>query len=280
MDYRLVPYIKKYLHEGHSLQQIRQSLISQGIPDSDIKQAAIYAMDEGTKEIKKNTSVIWVIPLILLIICGAAYYFQDNIKTFATDTIGKLNQQQTLQQKEKQPEQQETQQNIQETNIQETCDMDCLIASADNCNTASTDFESKIDFFGMIISLKNQYNIRQGDKCTLHIKVLDSNIEFSQKLIDQSLANGITEKELSIQLEESRINQKANIGKEAICIFQNNTKLKEFLKKTKDGTFTGSASCTIKDNCTITENSNNCEFECTYDGDWLLGECTGTMFSG
>lgn len=53
MDYRLVPYIKKYLHEGHSLGQIRQSLLYQGVPDADIKQAAVYAMDEGVKEIKK-----------------------------------------------------------------------------------------------------------------------------------------------------------------------------------------------------------------------------------
>ncbi len=290
MDYRLVPYIKKYLHEGHSLQQIRQSLLNQGVPDADIKQAAVYAMDEGTKEIKKKNSAMWIIPvLLILMIGGAGYYFQDPIKIFAVDTISRFSGQQsgTEQQIEQQTEQQ-TMQGTQQNN-QGPCDMDCLIASAENCNAASTDFESRLDFFGMMISSKNQYTINPGNKCTLNIKVLDANIEFSQELRDQSLANGITEEELNLQLEESRRSQKLTVGKEGTCIFQDNAKLKEFLEKTKAGTFSGSATCQMKGDCSIIVNgdtttySEGCDdlsWECEYDGDWALGECTGTMFSG
>lgn len=276
MDYRLVPYIKKYLHEGHSLEQIRQSLLSQGIPDVDIKQAAIYAMDEGTSEIKNKTFALWIIPVILiLMIGGAGYYFQDPIKIFATDTISRFSGQQSA------PEQQgEEQQTIQQ-NMPESCDMECLVAAAENCKAASTEFESELDFFGMIISSKNQYTITSAERCSLNIKVLDTNIEFSQELRDKSIANGITEEELNMQLEESRKSQKLTIGKEGVCIFQDNSKLKEFLEKIRDGTFSGSATCTLKgEDCTITQNTNDCNLECEYSGDWTLGECKGTMFLG
>jgi hypothetical protein len=255
MDYRIVPYIKKYLHEGHSLEQIRQSLVYQGVPDSDIKQAAIYAMDEGVKEIKKNNVALWTVPIILiLIIAGAGYYFQNEIITFAKQTIEK-----SISTSPNSSAQQST----------ASCDMDCLIAVADTCSDASTEFNSEVDFFGMIIQSTNYYEIKPGERCGLYIKGIDGDIEFSQELKDRSLANGITEEELNLQLDESRKGVRANIGKEGICLFNDASKLKEFLEKTKAGTFSSEISCGLD-----TEGS-----KCTYGGDWALGECTGSMFS-
>lgn len=299
MDYRLVPYIKKYLHEGHSLAQIRQSLLSQGVSDADIKQAAIYAMDEGTKDIKKKSVAIWIVPIILiLLIGGAGYYFKDPITLLATDTMARFsgaanqqnNQATNEEQQTNQPSNQE-QQNIQGTqqNIQGTCDMDCLIAAAETCNSANTEFESELDFFGMIISSKNYYEIKTGQKCELYMKIIDGNIEFSQELREQSLANGITEEELNLQLQESRKSIKTTVGKEGICVFDDNAKLKEFLEKTKAGTFSGSATCKMAGDCSIIVNGNTTTYsegcddlswECTYTGDYALGKCTGSMFSG
>lgn len=294
MDYRLVPYIKKYLHEGHSLQQIRQSLLNQGVPDADIKQAALYAMDEGTKEIKKENSTMWIIPvLLILIIGGAGYYFQDPIKIFSVNTINRFSGQQSgieqqIEQQTKQQTMQETQQNNKGNN-KGLCDMNCLIASAENCNAASADFESRVDFFGMIIYSKNKYTITPGNKCTLNIKVLDADIEFSQEFKEQSLVNGITEEELTLQLEESRKSQKLTVGKEGVCVFDDTSKLKEFLEKTKEGTLSGSVTCQMREDCSIIINGNTTTYsegcddlnwECEYDGDWALGECTGSMFLG
>lgn len=264
MDYRLVPYIKKYLHEGHSLDQIRQSLLSQGIPDADIKQAAVYAMDEGGKEIKKKISFMWAIPVILiLLIIGAGYYFRDPINVFATETMDRFTQ------SGKEPAQDPQQGNTPQyaPNNAAVCDMDCLIASAENCQGANIDFDAEMDFFGMIISSTTHYELRPGNKCSLYIKSIDADIEFSQELRDHSLANGISEEELELQLQESRKNAKANMGKEGICVFDDTMKLKEFLEKTKAGTFDAEVSCSL-------------EGECTYGGDWELGKCTGTMFSG
>jgi len=278
MDYRLVPYIKKYLHEGHSLGQIRQSLLYEGVPDSDIKQAALYAMDEGVKEIKKNNVVLWVVPIVLiLIIGGAGFYFQDQIKVYVIDKLAELaappeKTDQRAESANTNTNQQPTADNQQsmQNNQQEPCDMDCLIAAAQACDSASTEFNSEVDFFGMIISSTSYYEIRPGARCELYIKGVDGTIEFSQELKEQSLANGITEEELNLQLEESRKGIRANIGKEGICLFDDTAKLKEFLEKTKSGSFSAEVSCSLD-----TEGS-----KCIYGGDWALGECTGSMFSG
>lgn len=147
--------------------------------------------------------------------------------------------------------------------------MDCLIAAAPACDSASTEFNSQVDFFGMIISSTSRYEIISGNRCELYIKVIDGNIEFSQELREQSLANGITEEELNLQLEESRKGVRANIGKEGKCLFDDTSKLKEFLEKTKSGSFSAEVSCSVE-----VEGS-----KCTYGGDWALGECTGSMFS-
>lgn len=261
MDYRLVPYIKKYLHEGHSLEQIRQSLLSQGIPDADIKQAAIYAMDEGLKDIKKKNYAVWIVPILLvLLIGGVGYYFKDHIALFATGTMNKLggtNQHDNQAINEGQQNGMNTQQG--------SCDMDCLIASAETCDDANTEYHSRLDFFGMIISSTNYYEIQSGTRCKLYIKSVDGNIEFSQELREQSKANGITEEELNLQLEEARKEARATIGKDGTCVFSDTQKLKEFLEKTKTGTFSAEVSCPL-------------EGKCIYGGDWALGECSGSMF--
>ncbi len=259
MDYRLVPYIKKYLHEGHSLEQIRQSLLSQGISDADIKQAAVYAMDEGRKDIKKNNYAIWIVPILLvLLIGGAGYYFKDHIALFATDTMNKLSGT---------DDNQAINEGQNTVNAQQgPCDMYCLIAAAETCDDANTEFESESDFFGMIISSKNHYEIKSGQNCELHIKVIDGDIEFSQELRAQSIANGITEEELEMQLQESKKSIKSTIGKDGKCIFDDRSKLKEFLEKTNAGTFSGEVSCPLGG-------------KCTYGGDWALGRCSGSMFS-
>jgi hypothetical protein len=274
MDYRLVPYIKKYLHEGHSLEQIRQSLLSQGVADADIKQASIYAMDEGVKEIKKKNYVIWIVPILLiLIIGGAIYYLFEPIKTYATGILTKSHtSQETTEQGIDSNNNQEANSNQQlEQNTQQNsqCDIDCLMTAAESCNSANTEFESKVNFFGMVIISKNYYEIKPGQKCGLYIKSIDGDIEFSQELRAQSLANGITEQELNLQLEESRKSTRAIIGKEGTCLFDNVNKLKEFLEKIKTGTFNSDVSCSLE-----TDGS-----KCIYGGDWTLGECTGTMFS-
>lgn len=272
MDYRLVPYIKKYLHEGHSLEQIRQSLLSQGVPEMDIKQAAVYAMDEGTKEIKKKNNLLWILPILLiLIIGGVGYYFLEPIKTYTTDMLGQFSTtKENFDEGVNTEDDQLTNNNqiIGQNMQQEQCDMNCLITAAETCNSARTEFSAETDFFGMIISSKNYYEIKPGQKCGVYIKTIDGNVEFSQELREQSIANGITETELELQLVESRKGARANIGKEGICTFEDTSKLKEFLEKIRDGTFNADVSCTLE-----TDGSR-----CIYGGDWALGECTGSMF--
>ncbi|MEM4637774.1 MAG: hypothetical protein QXK76_01955 [Candidatus Woesearchaeota archaeon] len=266
MDYRLVPYIKKYLHEGHSLEEIKQSLLNQGIPYEDIKQATIYAMDEGTKEIKISHKKTWIISFIIIIgLLSTAYFFQEPIIGYSKNIIDKnffsLN-------------------NINMQDTSNECNMDCLIKSSTNCDSAKTIFEQETELFGMIIKSIQQYEInKQENNCVLKIGIIDADVEFSEELLSQAYSNGVSQEEITIQLQESKNNVKETIGKEGTCIFEKNNNLKIFLEKTNSGTFSGSISCKLKNNCAIIQNTNNCEWECTYDGDWALGKCTGTLFS-
>ena len=59
MNEKMVGYIRKYLNEGHSLNQIRQALLSQGYPDREIKESALAAMQGEIRKIQH--SKIWII---------------------------------------------------------------------------------------------------------------------------------------------------------------------------------------------------------------------------
>ncbi|GIU68862.1 MAG: hypothetical protein KatS3mg002_0098 [Candidatus Woesearchaeota archaeon] len=246
MDYRLVPYIKKYLNKGYTLEQIKQSLLQQGIPEEDIKQASIYAMEEGRREINKQNKKIWFLPVIIVILIGfSGYYFKDPIKIYATKAADKL---------------------LEEKNItqQEKCDIDCMISNADNCEEGATEFNSQTNLGGIVITTITRYEIINREKCILKIKIIDKEVMFSDQLKEQALANGITEEELTIQLEESRRLERESIGKEAECIFINNANLREFLQKTKEERFNSQTICNIGE-------------PCRYMGDWTLGECSGSL---
>jgi hypothetical protein len=302
MNEKMVEYIRKYLNEGHSLEKIRQFLSSQGYPDKDIKECALAAMQGEIKKIRhsKVWIILAVILVIILILGGVGYYFQEDVKIIVNDIIGEKNvtkdnngindnnpvitddtpTNNTTPQDDVPP--------YEDAPIQTTdCNIDCLIQASITCEPKSTEYTASMDFFGMLINTKTYYEMRRTEQCELYMRTDDYKVSITDETRQYLLSENVTEDEIEMQILEMEKYKYEIIGRDGICVFNNLENMKLYLEKIRDGNFSGSASCELLGDCDINitnegNTANGCEdlkWDCIYEGDYNLGECTGTMFS-
>lgn len=247
MDSRLVPYIAKYLHEGHSLEQIRQALLKQNIPEEDIKNAVVIAMNQSIDTVSRKHSTIWIIPSIVFIvlIIGVAVFFALRVTPTPSETYDK-----TL-----------------TANL--ACDMNCFIESAKTCTPATTEFKALSNDHGKVAITDSRYEIRRGTQCQLYIKVNSQTFKYTEEYKRDALSLGIPQSQLDSELQSFNDAALVMNGKDGTCAFTSTNNLYTMLTKIKQGTMSGSITCQYV----------NGEWQCIPYEDWTLGDCKGSMFA-
>ena len=256
-DQRLVDYIKSELSRGTSLNQIRQSLLSQGWSDYDIYEAVDLATQQRTfpatskptmyEEPTKKSSKLWIISVLVvitLIIGGVfAFFMLTERKTPETTTPTT-------------PLTQEPREPSGPTDC--GTNMDCFIQASQNCNPAKVTHIVTTDILGVKQTTTSYYEIKglEAGKCVFYLRTEKIDLTFPpeipQDIVDQ-------QKEIYKKLE----------GRDGSCKFNTND-LAAMLSRWKEGNFEGDASCTLVGD----------KWECTYTGDWEVAEeCQGTYFS-
>ena len=148
--------------------------------------------------------------------------------------------------------------------------MDCLITASQDCNPAKVTYEETFDIFGVLITTTTFYEIKgtEANKCILYLRTENQNIDFSDGLVQQMLAEGATQEQ--IQQQKQGANKQAELveSKDGTCKFNNNADLTSLLNKWDEGTISGSVSCSL-----VGE-----EWQCTHTGDWAVADCEGERF--
>lgn len=251
MNEQILKYIRENLQNGASEAQIRQALFNSGWRQSDINEA--FSAVHGKKRKSVN---LWIPILVLLLVIGGgtAYVFL-NVMSPAESSAKSSDENTFLNQ---------------EATSGCGTDMNCFIKASSSCQESDVTFTSNIDFFGMIVTTTNHYEIRgmQENRCILYIELEDQQFSFSEQARQSALASGMTEEDINFQLQEAKRGSELSIGKDGICKFKSNSELANLLAKLNAGTFSGE---TI---CTLTEQGSDCKST----GDWAVAECTGELF--
>lgn len=261
IDRRLVDYIKSELSKSTSLEQIRQNLLSKGWSNYDINEAMNLATQQKTlsappvtyKEPAKKTpkkGIIFIL-IVIVIIGGIFAFFMLREKQVVSET----------------PSQKQTEfANV----IDCGYDFDCFIGASENCSPANVTDDITLDMFGMLITTTTYLEIKgiEANKCVLYLRTEEQNIDFGDELIQQMLADNITQEEIQQQKQEANEQTKLVEGKDGACRFSNNNYLINLLNKWKEGTLSGEVSCSLTPE----------GLECTSTGDWDVAECGGEMF--
>lgn len=183
MDQRLVPYIKKHLNDGHSITQIKEALLKEDIPEEDIIAAASIAIEHGKDELRKKISMLWMIPLLLMMTIAAVWHFMPtDIKEPLTPSV--------------------------------PCAYDCLAAAAYTCDPKIGEMTISIE--REEISIRSDAIIDVRSDCSIYIDINDVNTEFIASRYVEALENDVSTKELDDKMHQVRADySRTNI----VCIF-------------------------------------------------------------
>jgi hypothetical protein len=219
---KLVNYVKYEMSKGISLQDIKRTLLSQGLSEHEIDEAISLAMQQIIFSTSKPTIKLSIILALgfAIIIGGAFAFFMFGKTTIApgttTITLGLYD-----------------------------CgtDLECFITASQNCKPSKVTHNVTIDVFGVKQITSYYYELKglEANKCKVYFRIEKIDLAFppgtSQEVIDQ-------QKEIYRKLEK----------RDGTCKFNTN-ELAAMLRKWKEGRVEGSASCTlVGDNweCTYT----------------------------
>ena len=132
-------------------------------------------------------------------------------------------------------------------------DFDCFIKASKGCNQAKMTHTSTVNIFGMIQTTTSFFEIKgiEEDKCIFYIRNEKNDLKFSDEIIQQMLANGITQEQIQEQEQEANKNADLAEGIDGTCRFNTND-LTLTLNKWKMGEFS--------------------------TDDYSIAECSGKMF--
>jgi len=103
-------------------------------------------------------------------------------------------------------------------------DFDCFIEASKDCNQAKMTHTSTVNIFSMMQTTTLFFEIKgvEKDKCIFYIRNEKNDLKFSDELIQQMLASGVTQEQ--IQEEEQKANKNADIaeGIDGTCKFNTN----------------------------------------------------------
>lgn len=172
-------------------------------------------------------------------------------------------------------------------------DFDCFIEASQNCEPARmTHILPPIDLLGLTSIGTMYYELRDVDldRCTLYIRLENTEVKLSEELIQQALEAGSTQEQ--IQEIVQRANEQADLleGRDGTCKFNIND-LTTTLSKWKEGKIADmSMSCKNalafpEENyeCTMESGAATClgdlGYECVNEwSDFAVAECQGDYF--
>jgi len=264
----IVDYIKSCLSKGFTSEQIKQSLLAQGWPYSIINESIALATPttlsnlskpEVSEKSSKKFSYLLIIGIIIavVIIGGVLSFFifsgKESPKTSGTDL---------------QTKGQTTVPEVIDCNT----DMDCFIASSQECKLSKVTHKYSIDIFGLNQTNTLFYEIKglEADKCIFYINATKIDVKFTNEIVQQLLANNITQEQINQQEQNATKQAKISEGRDGTCKF-NTADLTAVLNKWKVGNFdSGEVSCNL------TLEGNKC---ITKGGDFGNAQCEGKYFS-
>lgn len=100
-------------------------------------------------------------------------------------------------------------------------DLRCLIPYAQRCEPASVIHTVTLDIFGVEQTTSSYFEVRgsNGEKCVFYLRTDEVDIKYTDGLVADLLANGMTPEEIRQQEENSRQIQKSAEGREGSCKF-------------------------------------------------------------
>jgi len=141
----------------------------------------------------------------------------------------------------------------------------CFINASTSCNPSGFTAGSEVEFFGMIITGRSQYEIRglENNKCTFYLKTIETELEYTEEMLELML-NTTNQTEIDARLEELNEMQDQAEGLHGICLIPPDD-LTDILKRWEVGNYSGGIRCDSNGNCNQT-------------GDLNSDDCTGPMF--
>ncbi len=266
VNQKLISYIKSQLSKGVPIRQIKKKLLSRGWSKIDVDSAMNlatkkYPTTPQNKKLKNKYSkwkIITIVVIVALISSIIVLSFSmkrgDSSETSTPETGNNL------------PSHSESSKVL---DCEE--DMDCFIEASEDCTPAKLSSTSTIELFGMVMVTSGFSEIKgeEEGKCVYYMRTENYEMHFSDEMVQQMLATGVTQEEIQQQEEETNEEYLEPFeGKDGICKFNKNSDLTNILIKAKEGTFSLTASCST------TENG----FECTSSNDWDVAECEGELF--
>jgi len=119
-------------------------------------------------------------------------------------------------------------------------DLNCFIEESKNCDLAKVNYTAKIKMFGVEQTVVSFLEIKgtESEKCLFYTKAEKLDLKFSNELIEEMLAKGLTQQEIEQQEQESKDLLKDQEGLIKICKF-NISDLTEMLIRWERGSFFG-----------------------------------------
>lgn len=219
-DQELVNYIKSELLKGVPLNQIRQTLLSQGRPENDINEAINLTVYQ---EQPKKSKWWIIVPAIIIAVIGVSVFFIFSEKGTITET----KKTETIIPKEEPIEPAGP--------VDCGTNLDCFITASQNCEPSKVINTITTEILGVKQTTTSFFEIKglEENKCIFYIRTEKIDLSFPPE-ISQEIVN--QQKEIYKKLE----------GRDGTCEFNTND-LTSMLNKWKVGSFSvedwAAASC-------------------------------------
>ena len=130
---------------------------------------------------------------------------------------------------------------------------DCFIEASKTCTPAKLTNTQTIEVFGMIGTGTSEMAIKgmEGNNCLYYTKTLSNSVKFGDEFIQEMLASGATQEEISQQEQVANENAQWSVGKDSTCKYPI-ADLVKMLKGAKQGDFSYSSDDVTKYQCTGT----------------------------
>ena len=134
--------------------------------------------------------------------------------------------------------------------------IDCLINASKRCLKSTGVFKTQYTFSVPVIKSELYLEIKGSDKtgqCTLYFKQLANSATLKPSLIKTMQKKNIIMEKINEFKSAIEAAGKAQVGKEATCIFKKNNDLTNLLKNIKRGNLSQKPTCTKKGNGSVCE---------------------------
>jgi hypothetical protein len=116
-------------------------------------------------------------------------------------------------------------------------DMDCFIQAAAGCEPSTVSYHQMVELFGIQIDSAMWLEIQgpDGEECAIYLRVDDMEVTFSDELMQELRASGLTDQEIEAQLQQI-VDEAMEMGYDDTCR-GSATDLVDLLTRWKEGNY-------------------------------------------